>query len=179
MFRSAPLDPVVATGCTWWVTSDFRGDLMAAASLKLRIEGMDCGACALKIENAMRGLPGAADVSVSFSQAALSLTLDEDRTSRNAVEARIRSLGFIPRSLDPTAAAPRESEAERAWWATQRATLVATTGGLLLIAYLAGLLVPGLGHWAYTAAALAGLLPIARRAVAGARSGTPFGIETL
>ena len=152
---------------------------MAAAGLKLRIEGMDCGACALKIENAMRGLPGATDISVSFSQATLSLTLDEDRSSRSAVEARIRSLGFIPRSLDGMAAGPREPEAERAWWATRRAALVAATGGLLLVAYLVGLLAPGLGHWAYTAAALAGLLPIARRAVAGVRSGTPFGIETL
>jgi Cd2+/Zn2+-exporting ATPase len=152
---------------------------MTAAGLKLRIEGMDCGACALKIENAVRGLPGATDISVSFSQAALSLTLDEDHTSRSAVEARVRSLGFIPRSLDGAAAGPRELAAERAWWATRRAALVAATGGLLLVAYLAGLLAPGLGQWAYTAAALAGLLPIARRAVAGMRSGMPFGIETL
>ena len=41
-----------------------------------------------KIENAVRGLPGASDISVSFSQAALSLTLDEDRTPRSTVAAR-------------------------------------------------------------------------------------------
>ena len=30
----------------------------APDSLKLRIEGMDCAACAVKIENAMKRLPG-------------------------------------------------------------------------------------------------------------------------
>ena len=68
---------------------------MAAASpLKLRIEGMDCGACAVKIESALRPLPGVFDISVSYSQASLSLMLDEDRTSRAAVETRIKALGL-------------------------------------------------------------------------------------
>ena len=111
---------------------------MTAASLKLRSEGMDCGACALKIENAMRGLPGASDISVSFSQAALSLTLDEVCTPRSTVEARIRALGFIPHGPAGTAAGPREPEA---WWATRRAALLAATGGLLLAACLTALLV--------------------------------------
>ena len=49
---------------------------MAAVSpLKLRIEGMDCGACALKIENAMKRLPGVSDINVSFGLQSLSLSL--------------------------------------------------------------------------------------------------------
>src|SRR5699024_730358 len=38
---------------------------------------------------------------------------------------------------------------------------------------------PGLAKWTYLAAALLGVLPILRRAIAGARHGTPFSIETL
>src|SRR6516225_5817218 len=33
-------------------------DSSKGTSLKLNIEGMDCGACALKIENALKRLPG-------------------------------------------------------------------------------------------------------------------------
>jgi Cd2+/Zn2+-exporting ATPase len=66
--------------------------------IKLRIDGMDCGACAVKIENAIKRLPGVADLNVSYSHAMLSLALDEDRTSRETVAARIRALGFTPRA---------------------------------------------------------------------------------
>ncbi|MGL1765673.1 cation transporter, partial [Vibrio parahaemolyticus] len=39
---------------------------MTETPLKLRIEGMDCGACALKIENALKRLPGVSDVNVNY-----------------------------------------------------------------------------------------------------------------
>src|SRR3546814_2463430 len=68
---------------------------MAAASpLRLRIEGMDCGACAVKIENAMRRLPGVAHIEASYGQGSLSLTFDEDRISRDMIEAKIKALGY-------------------------------------------------------------------------------------
>lgn len=47
---------------------------MAAPSpQKLRIGGMDCAACALKIENAMKRLPGVSEISVSYSAGTLAL----------------------------------------------------------------------------------------------------------
>ena len=49
----------------------------------------------------------------------------------------------------------------------------------LVVAYLIGQLVPAIGHWAFVVALLVGLVPIARRAVAGAMAGTPFSIEML
>jgi len=157
------------------------------SALKLRVEGMDCGACAVKIENAVKRLPGVSDINVSFSQQSLALTHDEDRTSRAAIEKQIKALGFTP--LHPAGAA-REGHAgndhdqghrtsDGPWWWSPKGRLVIATGLLLAAAYGISMVVPALAAWAYVAATLAGLVPIARRAWAGIVSGTPFSIETL
>jgi Zn2+/Cd2+-exporting ATPase len=155
---------------------------MAAISpLKLRVEGMDCGACAAKIENALRRLPGVADVNVSYGQGSLSLTLDEDRTSEEAIARQIRALGFTP--IDKTGAAQpqhgRQPFPLETWWRPTKARLVIGTALLLLLAYGVGLFAPDLSKWAYIAATVIALVPVLRRAFAGAITGTPFSIETL
>jgi Cd2+/Zn2+-exporting ATPase len=155
---------------------------MAAGSpLKLRIEGMDCGACAVKIENAMKRLPGVEDINVSYGSQLLSLAVDEDRTSRATIDAKIKALGFTP--IDPSQTAPPGSRhddgSEGAWWSSSKGRLVIGAGALLAIAYVISYFEPAWSDWAYTAATLIGLVPIGRRAIAGALSGTPFSIETL
>ena len=65
------------------------------------------------------------------------------------------------------------------WWRTKKATMTLGCGAALLAAYVVGQIVPEVGHWAFLIALLAGLVPIARRAVTGAMAGTPFSIETL
>jgi copper chaperone CopZ len=57
----------------------------ADAAVTMRVEGMDCGACAIKIENALKRLPGVSDINVSYATQTLGLRLDEDRTSRDAI----------------------------------------------------------------------------------------------
>ncbi len=158
---------------------------MATASpLRLRIEGMDCGACAMKIENAMQRLPGVTDINVSYSAASLSISLDEDRTSRATIEARIKALGFTPTGTTAPANDTRPAAARGGTrWSTRRgsrkARLVIGTAALLVVACAVSDLEPAWSFWAYPAATLAGVLPVTRRALAGARSGTPFSIETL
>ena len=148
--------------------------------LKLRIEGMDCGACATKIENALQRLPGVSDIAVSYGQESLSLRVDEDRTSRIAIEGRIRALGFRPVSDDPAAkTAIAERRPVQTWWRTPRGRLVIGTGALLLLAYALSHFEPSWSTWPYIAATVIGLIPIVRRAAAGAMMGTPFSIETL
>src|SRR5258706_10970793 len=66
---------------------------------KMRVEGMDCGACATKVETALKRLPGVSDIKMNFAAAMLSLQLDEDRTPREVVESKIRALGYSPRTL--------------------------------------------------------------------------------
>ncbi|ABA06381.1 Heavy metal translocating P-type ATPase [Nitrobacter winogradskyi Nb-255] len=158
---------------------------MATASpLKLRIEGMDCGACAAKIENAMQRLPGVSDINVNYGLQSLSLAVDEDRTSRTTIEAKIRALGYTP--ADPSehvmSSSRRDDDrdsAEGTWWSSSKGRLVIGTGALLLLAFAVSYIEPDWSNWAYIAATLVGLIPIGRRALAGALSGTPFSIETL
>lgn len=156
-----------------------------ATQLKLRVEGMDCGACALKIENGLKRLPGVSDINVNYGLETLSLALDEDRTPRKTIEERIRSLGYtpLPISGESSGITPgsntRPVRADRSWWRTRKGQLVIGTGALLILAFLLATIAPDVAEWAYVAAAALGLVPIGRRAVASARHGTPFSIETL
>ncbi|MBN9017390.1 MAG: cadmium-translocating P-type ATPase [Rhizobiales bacterium] len=70
-------------------------------------------------------------------------------------------------------------DGELAWWQTPKARLTLLAALALAVAFLVTRFAPGLGHWPYAVAMLVGLVPIARRALAGARYGTPFSIETL
>ncbi len=154
--------------------------MAAASALKLRIEGMDCGSCAAKIETAMRRLPGVAEVEVSVAASSMSITVDEDRTSREAIRAKVDSLGF--KAIDPTAAGPAGHDhpaTEGPWWSTAKGRLVLASGALLAGAWGVSWLEPQWAAWPYVVAAIVALVPVARRAVAGALNGTPFSIETL
>lgn len=155
----------------------------AVNPVKMQIDGMDCGACATMIENAVKHLPGVADINMSYTTATLSLQLDGDRTTRERLEATIRALGYAPVQFDAAAAqaigSRAETEQERSWWKLEEARAVISTGGFLAIACYDATLRPDLSYWAYSAAALAGLVPIAYRAAIGAVRGTPSAIATL
>ncbi len=70
-------------------------------------------------------------------------------------------------------------DGELAWWQTPKARLTLLAALALAVAFLVTRFAPDLGHWPYAVAMLVGLVPIARRALAGARYGSPFSIETL
>jgi Cd2+/Zn2+-exporting ATPase len=65
------------------------------------------------------------------------------------------------------------------WFQTAKGRLVIFTGLLLGSAWIVGLLAPGIGRWAFVAACLIGVAPVARRALAALRVGQPFTIESL
>jgi Zn2+/Cd2+-exporting ATPase len=150
-------------------------------ALKIRVEGMDCSACAIKIENALKHLPGVSDINVNYGTETLALTLDEERTSSRTIEEKVRRLGYAPQPIAGTAAATPKpaSQLDLAWWRTRKGRVVIVNAILLAAAFVIASVVPGLSFWAYLVATLVGLGPIAKRAVAGALSGTPFSIETL
>jgi Cd2+/Zn2+-exporting ATPase len=75
--------------------------------------------------------------------------------------------------------ADEELAAGLPWWRAAKARLVFLIGGLLVAAWVLAHGLPGLATWFWLAATLAGLLPFGRRALALARAGSPFSIETL
>ncbi|UDL88903.1 cadmium-translocating P-type ATPase [Mesorhizobium sp. PAMC28654] len=72
-----------------------------------------------------------------------------------------------------------DAEPGQAWWRSRRAMLTLGCAAALLAAYAIGHLVPAAERWAFLAALLVGLVPIARRALMAALAGTPFSIEML
>ncbi|MEZ5802309.1 MAG: heavy metal translocating P-type ATPase [Rhizobiaceae bacterium] len=154
--------------------------MTAATRIRLQIEGMDCAACALKIETAMQRLPGVSEIDVSYTAGTLALKVDEDRTSFRIIEDKVRALGYQPSGPAPGSKQPLPAKRTREpWWKGAKARLVFLTGALFAAAFVAALFLPEWDTWLFAAAALASVVPFARRAVVGALEGSPFTIETL
>ena len=71
----------------------------------LRISGMDCGACAVRIVRALRGLPGVHAVSVSDTAGCARLTYDEAAVGLGEI-ARCVQRGLCCAGRDGGAALP-------------------------------------------------------------------------
>ncbi len=65
------------------------------------------------------------------------------------------------------------------WWKSSKARLTIGCGAALAVAYVVAKAFPAIGSWAFIAAMMIGLVPIAQRAFQAARAGTPFSIEML
>ena len=67
----------------------------------------------------------------------------------------------------------------KSWYRTGKGQLVIFTALLLAAAWGVELIAPQIGSWAFIAACLIGVTPVARRALAALRVGQPFTIESL
>lgn len=159
------------------------------------LSGMDCGACAARIRNALRPLPGVTGVEVALLAARLHLTLEAGRTTPAEVETVVRGLGYgltartgaqAPQAGDdvrPKHAGHVHDDpagSGRPWHRTGKGRLVIFTGLLLAAAWAVEMQgSPATGKWAFAVACLMGLAPVARRAFAALRHGQPFTIESL
>lgn len=65
----------------------------AALSSRFRIDGMDCAACATKIETAVKRLPGVTDVGVSLTAGSMSVQHDAN-VLVPAIQQQVRALGY-------------------------------------------------------------------------------------
>ena len=193
--------------------------------VRYRVEGMDCAACATKIDTAVRRLPGISDVSVSVTAGTMTVTHDGSG-DLGLIEKQVAGLGYSTSPLADKATMPKVSpHADRAgtddashdntghdhedhkdrdhskddharpeaeglhghdhgsttgpWWQSKKGRLTIACGGALVAAYFIGRLIPSIAPYAFIAAMLVGLIPIARRAFMAARAGTPFSIEML
>lgn len=168
---------------------------VAPTQTRFRVEGMDCASCASKIDTAVRRLPGVTDVSVSVSAGTMSVNHDGD-VDLKGLQKKVGGLGYKVAEIMVNSSTTdvlgndrydadhgvrdRDRKPKSAsWWQTKKGFLTVGSGAALLAAYGVGQLYPGIAQWAFIAAMLVGLVPIARRAVMAAFAGTPFSIEML
>ncbi|MDB5376802.1 MAG: heavy metal translocating P-type ATPase, partial [Rubritepida sp.] len=155
--------------------------------LSWRVEGMDCAGCVAKVTKALEKLPGVSDVEVNLMAERMSASLFG--IGPEEVERQVAALGYGVTPLDGAPAAATHAhgdheedpaEAEKPWWATGKAKLTWLLGGLVGAAWLLSLVLPAsLTTPLFFVATLVALVPFGRRAIALARAGSPFSIETL
>ncbi|MBL8200340.1 MAG: cation-translocating P-type ATPase [Chromatiales bacterium] len=123
-------------------------------AVRLKIQGMDCGSCALTIEQAVRAVPGIATVRVDFTTETLEAT---GSATRDQIEARVKDLGYRIADGATPQQAPRPELRGLAGFlrflAAERRTQIALAASALLIA--AAVLGPAFGAAVLEAALLA------------------------
>lgn len=86
---------------------------MAAIETRYRVTGMDCAACAAKVETAVSRLEGVERVSVSATAGTMTVGHDEDAVLLPAMKAQLGRLGYGVLPADGAGAA-KESAAHSA-----------------------------------------------------------------
>lgn len=156
---------------------------MSHQQLALRVDGMDCADCALKLEKSVGQLPGVAACSVDFATTRLSLVYDPAVLDLAQVARRARALGYDVRPPDQmTPAAAGQGRSWRTLWRRHsRATLtLAALFGILLGAI--GALVgwpQAVRNSFYALAMISGGYPVARRAINNLRFNRSLDINAL
>ncbi|MFD2677200.1 heavy metal translocating P-type ATPase [Camelimonas lactis] len=208
-----------------------------AATRRYRVEGMDCAACALKIETAVQRLPGVTGVAVNVALQRLTIEA-EAQPAAAEVAALLKRLGYAARPEPAGATANAAAHAHApccdgpghhhghdhahehehqhghahddhgkdhgadhgedhfghshapetapSWFAARMPvwmpagswqTLLAMA--IVAAAFVVAWIVPSWSRAVWSLATLIAVAPIARRAWAGAATGSPFTIETL
>ena len=132
------------------------------------INGMDCAACARKVENAVKQVADVQHVKVLFSTEKLLVSAERD--VRQDVEKAVKAAGYTLRNS--TAPAPKTSSWHENLPLILLIAMMALSWGLEQFNH-------PFGNMAFIVTTLVGLWPIARQAVRLMRSGNWFAIETL
>ncbi|WNJ79810.1 Zn(II)/Cd(II)/Pb(II) translocating P-type ATPase ZntA [Cedecea neteri] len=133
------------------------------------VAGMDCAACARKVENAVKQVSDVQQVQVVFSTEKLLVSASRD--IRNDVEKAVKAAGYTLND----ASAPKQEKSSSLQENLPLILLIV----LMVISWGLEQFNHPLGNLAFIATTLVGLWPIARQAVRLIRSGNWFAIETL
>ncbi|KAB1046567.1 cadmium-translocating P-type ATPase, partial [Cronobacter sakazakii] len=141
----------------------------AAGALRWQVAGMDCAACARKVENAVRQVPEVRQVQVLF--ATEKLVVDAPASQREAIEQAVRAAGYTLREANAAAPATPSGLREN--------LPIIVIAVFMALSWALEQVHPLAGRIAFTVTTLVGLFPVARQAWRLIRSGNPFAIETL
>lgn len=146
-------------------------EALSDARYSWQVDGMDCAACARKVETAVRQVPGVSQVQVLFATEKLLINAEGD--VRAQVENAVRQAGYTLRDADaPAAEQTRGSLLRDNLPLLTLVIMMALSWGLEQANHPAGQL-------AFIATTLVGLWPVARQALRLIKSGSWFAIETL
>lgn len=132
------------------------------------VNGMDCAACARKVENAVKQVAGVNHVQVLFATEKLLISAEKDVSAQ--VEAAVTRAGYSLRS--------EQTPAEKTSPLRENLPLITLIFMMALSWTLEHFNHP-FGNLAFIATTLVGLFPIARQALRLMKSGSWFAIETL
>lgn len=132
------------------------------------VNGMDCAACARKVENAVRQVAGVEQVQVLFATEKLLVNASGNVSAQ--VEAAVKNAGYALRS--------ESAPAEKTSFLQENLALI-TLIVMMTLSWALEQVNHPLGNLAFIATTLVGLYPIARQALRLMRSGSWFAIETL
>ena len=133
------------------------------------VEGLDCADCAVKIERAVKKLPGAVEVRVAYATGTLTV---RGKLPQEALRSAIEPLGYRLK-------APEGENTEPPWYRTTKGKTFLATAALLLAAFASGSLLPELSPWLYRLGAVLGVIPLARKALFNLKSGGFLDINAL
>ncbi|MCQ4093822.1 zinc/cadmium/mercury/lead-transporting ATPase [Erwinia persicina] len=136
-----------------------------------QVKGMDCPACARKVETAIKQLPEIVQARVAF--ASEKLLVDARSDVREAVEQAVSRAGFQLQRSDAAA----QPAVEKSLWQENLSLIVLTL--MMAVSWLLESINHPAGQIAFIATTLFGVWPIGRSALRLMRSGSPFSIETL
>ncbi|MBA4713729.1 MULTISPECIES: Zn(II)/Cd(II)/Pb(II) translocating P-type ATPase ZntA [Citrobacter] len=134
-----------------------------------KVTGMDCAACARKVENAVRQVSGVNQVQVLF--ATEKLVVDAGSDIREQIESAVQKAGYTLRDEQAPEEAP-ESRFKENLPLISLIIMMAISWGLEQFNH-------PFGQIAFIATTLVGLYPIARQALRLMKTGSYFAIETL
>ena len=140
------------------------------------VSGMDCPACARKIEKAISNIDGVIQAKVLFATEKLVVKFNNESLADTIEQVSITT-GF---PLTEVGSKKEKQQPETFWQAHIQPNLqIIAIAAAMLFAALLKSSAPQLSEGLFIATCLLGLYPVAKKAVQLARSGTPFAIETL
>ncbi|SON49728.1 zinc/cadmium/mercury/lead-transporting ATPase [Vibrio tapetis] len=147
------------------------------ASKSWLIGGMDCPACAQKVEKAVNKIDGIASAQVRFTTQKLVVQLEKPMDQKIIVDV-VEAIGFTVQGAGDKS---KSSKASPSGWRgiLSNNLLLISLSVAMLISAAVNQLSPEIGKYLFAAVCLVGLYPIGKKAFSMAKSGTPFSIETL
>ncbi|KZX69639.1 zinc/cadmium/mercury/lead-transporting ATPase [Vibrio sp. HI00D65] len=140
------------------------------------VSGMDCPACARKIEKAISNIDGVIQAKVLFATEKLVVKYNNESLADTIEQVSIKT-GF---PLTEVGSKKEKQQPETFWQAHIQPNLqIIAIAAAMLFAALLKSSAPQLSEGLFIVTCLLGLYPVAKKAVQLARSGTPFAIETL